>query len=206
MKAFLRWLGKIIGSVVTILLVIILFPHISKLAAELMPDESGAAIRTSAILASKLENSARLETLVVEEDGVLSYDIQAAFIGSVATINASYKYEASFGIDLSKVELQITGNTITFILPSPEVLQDTLTPNEVYRDDFWYPGFSDDDYEKMMENERLARRAYYLSGEQEARLWDSTVAAFEQTIASWMQDVNTNLTFQFEKAAAPAVN
>lgn len=206
MKAFLRWLGKIVGSVVTILLVIILFPHISKLAAKLMPDESGAAIRTSAILASKLENSARLETLVVAEDGVLSYDIQAAFIGSVATINASYKYEASFGIDLSKVELQISGNTITFILPTPEVLQDTLTPNEVYRDDFWYPGFSDEDYEKLMENERLARRAYYLSGEQEARLWDSTVAAFEQTIASWMQDVNTNLTFQYEKAAAPAVN
>ena len=206
MKRFFRWLGKIIGSALTIVLVIVLFPHISKLAAKLMPDESGAAIKASAILAQNFESSARLETLKVEEEGVLNYDIQAAFIGSVANINATYTYEASFGVDLSKVTMQIADNELKFLLPEPELIQDNLTPNEVYRDDFWYPGFSDSDYERLMENERLARQAAYLDGENSEQLWNATVSAFESTIATWLKDVNAALTFRYEKAPSPTEN
>lgn len=198
MKSFFRWLGKVIGSALTIILVIVLFPHISKLAARLMPDESGAAIKASAILAQRLESSARLETLKVQEEGVLNYDIQAALIGSVANINASYVYEASFGIDLSKVLLQPSGDQLVFILPEPELIQDNLTPKEVYRDDFWFPGFSDSDYEKLMENERVARRDIYLNGEKLEQLKAATIAAFESTIQVWLQDVDAALSFQYE--------
>lgn len=203
MKAFFRWLGKILGSVLTIILVIVLFPYVSKLASRLLPDESGAAIKASAILSSKLENSARLETLKVEEDGVLNYDIQAVLIGSVANINVSYVYEASFGIDLNKVVMEPAGNVITFILPQVEVLQDSLTPQEVYRDDYWYPGFSDTDYEKLLQEERLARREAYLNGDQQELLWNATTSAFEQTISTWLRAVNANLNFQYEQAAMP---
>ena len=105
MKAFMRWLSRIFGSAITIVLVIVLFPHLSRLAAKFMPDESGSAIKASAILSEKLEHSSRLETFRVSADGVLNYDIQAAFIGTVATINASYRYDASFGIDLQKVKM-----------------------------------------------------------------------------------------------------
>ena len=198
MKSFFRWLGKVIGSALTIILVIVLFPHISKLAARLMPDESGAAIKASAILAQRLESSARLETLKVQEEGVLNYDIQAALIGSVANINASYVYEASFGIDLSKVLLQPSGDQLVFILPEPELIQDNLTPKEVYRDDFWFPGFSDSDYEKLMENERVARRDIYLNGEKLEQLKAATIAAFESTIQVWLQNVDAALSFQYE--------
>ena len=197
MKAFLRWLARIVGSALTLVLVIVLFPHISKLAAQLIPDESGAAIKTSAVLASRLENSARLETLKVQENGVLNYDIQAAFLGSVANINATYTYEASFGIDLRKVIMHVTGNEITFELPCPEVLQDSLTPGEVYRDDFWYPGFSDEDYEQLMEAERLARRETYLNGEYAQQLQEATIAAFEQTISAWLTEFQGNLTIHY---------
>lgn len=198
MKSFFRWLGKVIGSALTIILVIVLFPHISRLAARLMPDESGAAIKASAILAQRLELSARLETLKVQEEGVLNYDIQAALIGSVANINASYVYEASFGIDLSKVLLQPSGDQLVFILPEPELIQDNLTPKEVYRDDFWFPGFSDSDYEKLMESERVARRDIYLNGEKLEQLKAATIAAFESTIQVWLQDVDAALSFQYE--------
>lgn len=198
MKSFFRWLGKVIGSALTIILVIVLFPHISKLAARLMPDESGAAIKASAILAQRLESSARLETLKVQEEGVLNYDIQAALIGSVANINASYVYEASFGIDLSKVLLQPSGDQLVFVLPEPELIQDNLTPKEVYRDDFWFPGFSDSDYEKLKENERVARRDIYLNGEKLEQLKAATIAAFESTIQVWLQDVDAALSFQYE--------
>ena len=206
MKAFFRWLAKVVGSALTIILVIVLFPHVSKLAASLLPDESGAAIKASAILSSKLENSARLETMTVEEEGVLNYDIQAALIGSVANINVSYVYEASLGIDLSKVVMKPTGNVITFILPPFEVLQDSLTPQEVYRDDYWYPGFSDADYEKLLQEERLARRNVYLNGEQQEALWSATTQAFEQTISAWLRGLDNRLTFQYEQAAELPAN
>lgn len=200
MKAFFRWLAKVLGSALTIILVIVLFPHVSKIAANLLPDESGAAIKASAILSSKLENSARLETLKVEEEGVLNYNIQAALIGSVANINVSYSYDASFGIDLSKVTMVPSGNMITFALPPAELLQDSLTPKEVYRNDYWFPGFSDEDYEKLLQEERLARRDIYLNGEQKEHLWNATVAAFEQTISAWLQSVNASLSFNYIQA------
>ncbi|MGN1369882.1 MAG: DUF4230 domain-containing protein [Aristaeellaceae bacterium] len=200
MRAFFRWLAKIIGSALTVILVVILFPYVSRLAARLLPDESGAAIRASAVLATKLENSARLETLKVEEDGVLNYDIRAAFIGSVAQVNVSYQYEASFGIDLNEVAMQVSGNELVFTLPQPVLIQDVLTPSEVYQDDFWYKGFTLEDYEKLLESERIARREEYLSGDASAQLWDATIEAFEKTIAAWLKDVNNSLTLTYRQA------
>lgn len=200
MKAFLRWLAKILGSVITMVLVVVLFPYASRWAAKLLPDESGAAIRASAVLATRLENSARLETLKVEEDGVLHYDIRAAFIGSVAEVNVSYKYEASFGIDLNEVTMQTTDSEITFTLPQPVLIQDVLTPSEVYQEDFWYKGFTLEDYEKLLESERIARREAYLIGDARAELWDATLAAFEKTIAAWLKDVNGNLKLTYLQA------
>lgn len=206
MKAFLRWLAKIAGSALTLILVIVLFPYVSRLVEKLMPDESGSAIKISAILATKLEESTRLETLQVEEEGVLNYDIRAAFIGSVSNVNISYKYEASFGIDLSKVTMQVSGNTIEFTLPQLELLQDALTPKEVYHDDFWYKGFSFNDYEKLLEAERTARRNAYLNDNANSQLWDATVAAFENTIKTWLKNVNGNLILRYVQAQSESQN
>lgn len=201
MKAFLRWLGKVIGSAVTLVLVIILFPYLSKVAAKVLPDESGAAIKASAILSSRMEESARLEVLRVEDEGVLNYDIQAAFVGSVANINVRYQYSGSFGVDLAKVEMLVSGNDLVIRLPEPEVLQDSLTPLETYRDDFWYPGFSDADYANLLEQERQTRRNTYLTGEKADMLRQSAQMAFEKTIASWLKDVKGNLVIHYEPLA-----
>lgn len=202
MKSVFRWLARTIGSAVTIVLVIVLFPHASRLAARLLPDESGAAIRVSAVLSSKLENSARLETLQVAETGVIAYEIKAALIGTVADVSIQYDYNASFGVDLQDVQLRIDGKELIFLLPEPELIQDALTPMDVVRNDFWYPGFSDADYQKLLEDERLARRAHYLTGEGSAALWDATLKAFSDTIAAWMTEIDSSLTFRCERAAA----
>ena len=50
-----------------------------------------------------------------------------------------YRYEASMGIDLKKVKMQILGNVLTLELPPVEVLADSLTPLNVERNDFWFP-------------------------------------------------------------------
>lgn len=198
MKHFLRWLAKIAGSVITIALLIILFPYISRLAKMIMPDEAGSAIKTSAVIATRLENTSRLETLKVSEDGVLDYEIRAAFLGSVANLTVSYTYDASFGIDLSKVEMRVSNSEITFVLPEPELLQDSLSPKEVYSEEFWYPGFSKEDYQDVLEEERVARRAEYLSGDKRTTLMDMTQVAFERTITAWMKELNSSLMIHYE--------
>ena len=193
MKLFARWLGRVFCSVLSMCLIVVLFPYLSQFAKSIMPDEAGSAIRTSAVLATRLEDSARLETMKVCEDGVICYDIKAAFVGTVATVNVSYTYEASFGIDLSKVQMQVSRNRITFYLPAPELIQDSLTPIEVYKDDFWYPGFTEQDYFDLLEKERLTRREDYLYGSHRAVLITSSQTAFETTISSWMKNLNKNV-------------
>ncbi len=199
MKALLKWLAKVTGSAASVILVVVLLPYASRLAARLLPDESGAAIRTSLTLAAELADSARLETLRVTEDRVFNNDITAMFIGSVASLNASYTYEASFGIDLKKVRLAVEQNTITFELPPAELLQDSLTPKEVYQDNFWYPGFTIADYEKVLEAERIDRRNSYLSGDASEALWNSTLAAFKATIEPWIREANGAVEFVYSQ-------
>lgn len=204
MKRFFRWLVRVISTAVILALVFVLLPYASKFIARLMPDESGAAIKASAILAEKLENSARLETLRVEEEGVLNYEVKPAFLPTVAQISAKYIYEASFGVDLKKVGLQVTGQQITFVIPPHELIQDNLTPTEIYRDDYWYPWIQDDKYEQIFEEERISRREVYLSGEKQEILWQATVEAFEKTIAPWMQSLDAGLTFSVVQAETAA--
>lgn len=205
MKRFFRWLTKVLTSAVILVLVFVMLPYAVKMASRLMPDESGAAIRASAVIASKLENSARLETLRVEEEGVLDYSVKPAFLPTVAEITAKYKYEASFGVDLSRITIQLAGNHMTFLLPECELIQDSITPTEIFRDDYWYPWIKDEKYERLFEEERAARREVYLNGEQSLALWDSTISAFEKTIAQWMQELNAQFTFTCEKATEEAL-
>ena len=199
MRSFFRWIAKVIGSAMTIVLVIVLLPHAARLIGQIIPDESGAAIKASAIIAARMEESARLETCRVEEEGVLNYDIRAAIIGTVANINVRYKYAGSFGLDLSKVQMQVADNELIFRLPEPEVIQDALTPMESYRDDFWYPGFSDDDYGKLLEDERLTRREAHLTGDKGQQLEAVSQRMFESTIAAWIQSANANVKIRFEQ-------
>jgi hypothetical protein len=199
MKAFMRWLTKILSSVVTIALLIVLFPYISKIAARLLPDESGAAVKTSMILASKLEESSRLETMKVQDDGAINYEIKAAFLGTVAQINLTYRYEASFGIDLSKVEMRVSDTVITFLLPSPELIQDSLTPAEIYKDDFWFPGFSESDFQDLLEKEKVECRANYLCGDKLEQLWEASQKALEKTVAVWLKEIDSSIVTRFER-------
>ena len=105
MKRIGKWLLGLITSALTLVLVIVLLPYAAKWVARIMPDESAAAIRASVVLSQKLEQSAKLETLHVTEEGALNYEIKAAFLGTVASINADYTYEGSFGIDLQQVTM-----------------------------------------------------------------------------------------------------
>ena len=183
MKALLKWLGRTVGSALTLVLVIVLLPHASRLMYTILPDLSGAAVTASATLARNLQQSARLETAIAEEEGVLESGTEALFLGQVQKVIVRYTYRASLGIDLSKVQVKLTGNTVTLLLPDMEVLSDSLTPEEISKDDFWYP-LTEERLQTLLNQEQERCRAYYLEEHAHTdQAWADTVAALEGTVS-----------------------
>lgn len=199
MKRILKWLLGIVSSALTVVLVIVLFPHVSRWVARLLPDESGAAIRASVILSQEFTNSAELETLRVKEDGALNYEVKAAFLGTVASITAEYAYEGSFGIDLHQVTFRREGGVLILVLPTPSLILDTITSSDITLDKTLYPYLDENDYQRVLEDQRLECRERYLSGDKAQELWDATTAALDETIARWL-DADGGLTIRYEKA------
>lgn len=69
MKHIGRWFAKVLGSALCVVLIFVMLPYASRLAAQWMPDLSGAALTQSATLAREIRSSARLETTTVDEQG-----------------------------------------------------------------------------------------------------------------------------------------
>lgn len=199
MRRFFRWLARIAATALTLLLVIVLLPHASRLFSALLPDLSGAALNTSVLLSHQLESTARLETALVEDEGVLNASTNAIFIGQVQNVSIQYTYRASLGLDLSKVEMKLEDGIITLLLPEVEILSDSLTPTQIEKNDFWYP-LTEERRQKLIEDElhRCRERclADYAASEE---AWDSTVSAMEKTVAAWMENAK-GVTIRFEKA------
>lgn len=199
MKRFLHWLGKTVGSAVCIVLVIVLLPYAAKLAELLLPAIDGAAINTSVTLKREMQSSARLETVRVSEEGVLNSSTSAALIGEVQSVTVKYTYTAGIGVDLAKVNISVDGNTITLSLPQPEVLSDSLHPDEIVKDDFWYP-LTDERRQALLDAEQERCRSYYLDQYINSDdMWQSTVKAFESTIAAWLGEGANGVTFRYEQ-------
>ncbi len=197
MKALLKWLGRTVGSALTLVLVIVLLPHASRLMNSVLPDLSGAAVTASATLARNLQQSARLETTLVAEEGVLESSTDALFLGQVQQVTVRYTYRASLGIDLSRVQVKVTGNTITLLLPAMEVLSDSLTPEDVSKDDFWYP-LTEERLQTLLRQEQERCRAYYLEEHaQSEQAWADAVAALEGTVSRWITLGNDRITIEY---------
>lgn len=195
-----RWFAKVLGSALCIVLVFVMLPYAGRLAAQWMPDLSGAALVQSATLAREIRSSARLETTTVDEEGVLTSTTTAFLIGVVQSVAISYDYHASVGIDLSKVQLDVSDNTITFYLPAPEVLSDSLAPDYTRStiNDTWYT-LTDERRQELLEKERLTRRAAVTEEQASANAaWENTVAVFENYIAQWIQLASNRFECRFE--------
>ncbi len=197
MKGFLKWLGKVVGSALTLVIVIALLPYASRFMSAILPDLSGAATTLSATLSRHMQESARLETALVEEEGVMTSTTDALLLGEVQSVDVRYTYRASLGIDLRKVQLQVSGNTVTLLLPDVEVLSDSLTPEEIVRRDFWYP-LTDERLQTLLQQEQERLRAYYLTeSEASEQTWQKTVSALEQTLGQWIALGGSGVALQY---------
>ena len=181
MKAFLKWLGRVVGTALCLVLVIVMLPYASRWAAKLIPDLQ----------------SARLECIQADREGILESNVDALLIGTVQSVQIAYDYHASIGIDLSKVEIRTEGSRITLRLPEMEVISDSLTPTKIDRKDFWYP-LTDERREKLLEDERTACRTAELEAAQTEDGWAYVIAALESTVSGWMSEESPRLTLQYE--------
>lgn len=205
MKSIGRWLAKSLGTALSIVLVFVTLPYASQLAAHLMPDLSGAALTESATLAREMRASARLETSRVEESGVLTSTTSAFLLGVVQSVAIPYRYEASIGIDLNQVQLEVQGNEIIFRLPAPQVLHDSLTPDftQAVIQDTWY-ALTDVRRQELLEKEQQERRAAALADAGSADMaWAHAAAVFESYIAQWISAGNSRLTYRCEPLPVP---
>lgn len=193
---FLRFLGKIAAAVLTLVLTVVLLPYASRLASAFLPDLSGAAMNTSILLSHKMETSARLETNVIEDEGILNSTTQAMFIGQVQSVTMQYRYRASVGIDLRKVQMAVNGSTITLTIPPLEILSDSITPEQVEKNDFWYP-LTEERRLKLLNDELLACRQRCLTEyASSTEAWQSTVAAMENTVSTWVSGAGVNIVYR----------
>ena len=202
MKRLNKWLAKVVGSAMATVLVIVMLPYGAKLAWQILPDLSDRAEVAAHTLSRRFEESARLETLQIEEEGVLTSSTSALFLGTVQRVTIRYRYEISLGIDLREVTVQADGNHLTLILPPMQVLADSLTPTSIDRNDFWYP-LSDKQRKTLLENERLSCRARCLEEQSTSdSAWEQTCRMLDATIAQWLENT-IGLRISYERAEAP---
>lgn len=186
MKRTGKWLAKVVGRAIGIVIVIVLLPYAARLAGRFLPDLSDRAVTASQILSQRFEESARLETMKIEEDGILSSSTNALFLGTVQQVSIHYRYEASLGVDLRKVTMVADGNRLILTLPPMELIADSLTPLSINRDDFWYP-LTDKQRQSLLDRERLACRERHLREQAESEeAWRQTCRMFDETIAQWL--------------------
>lgn len=196
MKRLLRYLARVAGTALTIVLIVVLLPYASRWASSILPDLGGAALNTSILLSHQMQESARLETATVEDEGVLNASTSAMFLGTVQNVSIQYVYRASLGIDLRKVEIKVEGSTVTLLLPEIEILSDSLTPVQTVKDDFWYP-LTEERRQKLLQDELDKCRERCLTEYATSdEAWQSTVSALSDTVSAWVSTGGVTIRYE----------
>ena len=201
MKKLLRWLARVVATALTIVLIAVLLPYASRWASSILPDLGGAALNTLILLSHQMQQSARLETATVEDEGVLNASTSAMFLGTVQNVTIRYVYRASLGIDLRKVGIRVENDGITLLLPEVEILSDCLDPVQTVKDDFWYP-LTEERRQKLLEGELVKCRERCLTEYAASdEVWQNTVSALSDTVSAWVS--TGGVTIRYERMSRP---
>ena len=196
MKKLLRYLARVVATALTIVLIAVLLPYASRWASSILPDLGGAALNTLILLSHQMQQSARLETATVEDEGVLNASTSAMFLGTVQNVTIRYMYRASLGIDLRKVGIRVENDGITLLLPEVEILSDCLDPVQTVKDDFWYP-LTEERRQKLLEGELVKCRERCLTEYAASdEVWQNTVSALSDTVSAWVSTGGVTIRYE----------
>ena len=180
-----RFLIRMVSTAMILALTIAFLPYVTRWAGQLWPDPSRTE-RVSEILRHELKESARLETMTVDDDGVLTATVQAALIGEVQRVTIEYTYHASIGVDLEQVRVTAEGGTVALKLPAMEILSDSLTPTHIDRQDFWYP-LTEKRRDQLLSEEREKRaQAALADARNNPEIRKKMTEKLQRLIQSWI--------------------
>ncbi len=206
MKRIGKWLAGVLGTALSVVLIVVLLPYAGQIADAIFPHLIGSGQHRFDTLTQAFQEKARLETLQAEHTGVLTHEVDAAFIGTVSTTRIAYAYHGSYGIDLSRVVIEMQEGKVCFILPPPELIQDDISVTEMD-----HVGVMDsrvrltaEEQQALLDEEKLRIRDSYLSGEHVQTLCDRCIAAFQDTIAAWMSQTDSRLEYTWQWAEPQA--
>ena len=196
MKRLMQFLARVVATALTIVLIAVLLPHASRWASFILPYLGGAALNTPILLSHQMQQSARLETATVEDEGVLNASTSAMFLGTVQNVTIRYVYRASLGIDLRKVGIRVENDGITLLLPEVEILSDSLDPVQTVKDDFWYP-LTEERRQQLLEGELVKCRERCLTEYAASdEVWQSTVSALSDTVSAWVSTGGVTIRYE----------
>ena len=186
--------------ILVVVLVVLLFPFLRQGFLNLFPDLRGEITTQSSVIKQKLESSSRLEVTTVEEEGLLEAKTNVVLLGTVGKTSIRYRYNASVGIDLSRVEVAEEEDAIVFLLPPWEVLNDGITALEVKKQDFFSHAI-DKSTETLLEEQRgKCRKQFEAGGEHDEKLWADTTRALEETVCEWLSSYGQrHYRFEFRR-------
>ena len=198
-RGMLRWLRRMTATTAAIVLSLALLPQVWSWLNDRLPELSGSTETISMVLSRHLEESSRLETSVVDDEGITTSRVDALIMGTVQTVTIRYRYQASIGIDLRRVSYSLEDGHLLMSLPPLEVLLDRITPISVDRKDFWYP-LTERRRQKLLNDELLRCRTHYLEENSETEAaWENTVSVMHATLGSWLGEWMEGLQIEFVK-------
>jgi len=195
-----KWALSVISSALVIILVILLLPFARQGFSRLFPDIRGEITTQSLVLKQHLQSSQRLEVTTAEEEGILEAKTTVIILGTVGKTQIKYRYTASIGIDLKRVELSPEEDRIVFCIPQWEILNDGIQALDVKKQNFLSHAI-DKSTEALLEEQRVKCRQQFLpGGSQDERIWQDTIHALEETFCEWLASYGErHYRFEFRK-------
>lgn len=185
MPRALRFPIRILSTALILALAVVLLPRLTRLVGRLWPDPARTE-RVSQVLAREMRDSARLETMTIDEQGVLTATVNAALIGEVQRVTIDYDYHASLGVDLTGAEITEKDGVVILSLPPIGILSDSLTPTRIDRQDFWYP-LTEKRRSALLEEERVKRAQAALEEVRSSeKVLKETADRLQRMVQSWI--------------------
>lgn len=187
MKRAGKWALGVMTRAIVIALVIMIVLFATEPLRDMLRNVKGEIRIQSAILKQKMESSKRLEVTKVDEEGTLEAKTSVVLLGTVGTTTIRYRYTASVGIDLSKVVMSEENDSIVFMMPEPEILNDGIEALQINKNNLFSKAI-DKSTETLLNEQKLKCREEYISNSKYTdRSWNDTVKAFEETICNWLE-------------------
>ncbi len=142
--------------------------------------------RSASVISHEMEKLGELTSLRTSDEGVMDASVDALLVGKVASVRAAYRYEAGFGVDLTRAVVSAEKNGVSVALPAVRMLYDSFEVTDAPEINDFFSLIDQEKYQEMLSEQALACRAAY-TGDADtlARAREAAREALGELIARW---------------------